>query len=689
MNTRISKYASLALLFPALALGLSSCSDDDEIVFPHEEQAFETRSDRILVEAIMPSGTADDDEIYIVGDFNGGADAAVGSVAYQMEHSSVITEKWGVYLDPSAFVSGKTLADGFTFVSVSQGAEKSVKNEDVSHTLKISAGQWANVYVDRWAKYFEKQDSGDDDIPAHDGYIRIWVNDQTSWGGAVALYMWGSVNDLGGSWPGMQPTGSATLSGTSYIYFDYATADITGLDENLIFNNNGGGTQLADYAISFDGATADYFLVITDEGCTAEDRSNIPAHDGYIRVWVYDQTSWGGAVALYMWGSVNDFGGAWPGMQPTGTATVGSKSYIYFDYATADITGLDENLIFNNNGGGTQLADYAISFDGATVDYFLVITDDGCAAEGGDTPTPEPVVEKDKIYVLNETGWTDLTIYSYDAEGGAAFGEWPGAASSGTETIEGVDYEVFEFVKSYAGTTVSLIFSKSGAAQFDGPAGITLASELFVNVKVTNESEILTDPRRTFKVYVKDESGWGDIALYAWGDAEIFGGWPGAVPSSTVSLCGDTYKVFDVPAGNSGKTEHFIFNNNNGGTQFDAQTVTLSDDIYMSVTSSSYTLLENPGSRLYFEDQSGWSSLYCYIWGDGELYGAWPGKPYDGEQAVNGVTYKYFNVAASDAGKSANPIVNNNSGSQFDVASGITLGEDYFFTITSTGVTAR
>ena len=140
------------LILPVLTLA-ASCAKTEPIDYAHEQQAFQTRSDKILLEVIMPQASASTDEIYIVGAFNGG-EAAIGNASYLMTHSETITSKWGIYLDPAQFQGGKTLADGFTFYNVEQGYERSSRNEAVSHTLTIGAGQWANVYADKWEKYF-------------------------------------------------------------------------------------------------------------------------------------------------------------------------------------------------------------------------------------------------------------------------------------------------------------------------------------------------------------------------------------------------------------------------------------------------------------------------------------------------------------------------------------------------------
>ena len=57
------KIYSLLLTLLAFTGFMSSCSSDEEIVFDHERQQFETRADRILLEFIAPFGTTPDEEI--------------------------------------------------------------------------------------------------------------------------------------------------------------------------------------------------------------------------------------------------------------------------------------------------------------------------------------------------------------------------------------------------------------------------------------------------------------------------------------------------------------------------------------------------------------------------------------------------------------------------------------------------
>lgn len=74
-------------MLPLFAL-LNGCDDTDTIIFDDELPQFEIKANAILLEVIMPKGSAADDEYYIVGDFNGGAEAAVGNLEWQLEKAT-------------------------------------------------------------------------------------------------------------------------------------------------------------------------------------------------------------------------------------------------------------------------------------------------------------------------------------------------------------------------------------------------------------------------------------------------------------------------------------------------------------------------------------------------------------------------------------------------------------------------
>ena len=550
----IKKLYSLLLAVLTLTGLMTGCKSNDDIVFDHERQQFETRADRILLEFIAPFGTTPTEEIYILGAFNG-EEEAVGNEQYKLMAAPNSTTKWGIYLDPATFVNGKTLADGFYFYSVKQGKELDLNGNLAHHTENPGIGTFTNIWGQHWESYY--WEGGESPEPEHDGFC-VYVDDQTGWE-TLTMYMWGDINNLNGDWPGMQVTGTWNHDGITWKYFDFGEEN-TGLNENLIFNNNNGGSQLKDFNFTID---RNIYLRITADG--VEEISPEPAvkHDGYA-VFVYDETGWE-ALNLYMWGDENNLNGEWPGMEVTGEQTVNGVTYKYFDMGEGN-TGLGENLIFSN-AGSSQLADFAYTIDH---DVYLHITTSGVTEidpatfqPGGETPEPEPEPEPQPagetviIAVKNSAGYADPHLYVWgDSE---ACGGWPGAAPV---KITDNGWYLFELP---ADGTFNLILNDNGSPQVDGPEVFTSGSHFFdVNTEWVESANTVT---------IQNEAGYNDPRLYAWGDGEIYGGWRGIKPSSNENGT----LVFPLP--NDGGTYNLILNGEGDGVQQDIDTV-IADQSY-------------------------------------------------------------------------------------------------------------
>ena len=540
MNKKIYSLLLTLLAFTGL---MSSCSSNEDIVFDHERQQFETRADRILLEFIAPFGTTADEEIYITGAFNG-EDEAVGNPQYLLSKAPNSNVKWGIYLDPSTFVGGKTLADGFRFYSKNQGKEFTTAGEEATHTDNPGVGTFTNIWGQRWESYYWS--GGEAPEPDHDGFC-VYVDDQTGWD-VLTLYMWGDINNLNGDWPGMNVTGTWNHDGITWKYFDMGEAN-TGLVENLIFNNGGNGVQLADFNFTID---RNIYLRITADGVEELGEPSTVKHDGYA-VFVYDETGWD-ALTLYMWGDTNNLNGDWPGMEVTGEQTINGITYKYFDMGEAN-TGLGENLIFNNAGAGTQLADFAYTIDH---DIYLHVTATGVTEidpatfkpggempDPGTDPEPLPTGETVMIAVKNSVGYADPRLYVWgDSE---ACGGWPGAAPV-KMTDNG--WCLFELP---ANGTFNLILNDNGSPQVDGPAVFTAGSHFFdVNTEWVESTNTVT---------IQNEAGYNDPRLYALGDGEIYGGWRGIKPNSNENGT----LVFPLP--NDGGTYNLILNSDSGTQQ--------------------------------------------------------------------------------------------------------------------------
>ena len=544
------KLYSLMLGLLTLTGLLTGCKSDEDITFDHERQQFETRADRILLEFIAPFGTTADEEIYITGAFNG-EEEAVGNPQYLLTKAPNSNIKWGIYLDPSTFVGGKSLTDGFRFFSKNQGKEFTTAGDEALHTDNPGVGTFTNIWGQRWESYYWS--GGEAPEPEHDGYA-VYVDDQTGWD-VLTLYMWGDINNLNGDWPGMSVTGTWNHDGVAWKYFDMGEAN-TGLIENLIFNNGGAGMQLPDFNFTIE---RNVYLRITADGVEEIGLEPSVKHDGYA-VFVYDETGWD-ALNLYMWGDTNNLNGDWPGMEVTGEQTINGITYKYFDMGEAN-TGLGENLIFSN-AGASQLADFAYTIDH---DVYLHITTAGVTEidpatfqPGGETPTPapgpdpepQPTGETVIIAVKNSVGYADPHLYVWgDSE---ACGGWPGAAPV---KVTDNGWCLFELP---ANGTFNLILNDNGSPQVDGPEVFTAGSH-FYDVNTGWEESANT-------VTIQNNAGYNDPRLYAWGSGEIYGGWRGIKPTSNENGT----LVFPLP--NDGGEYNLILNGEGDGVQQDIDTV--------------------------------------------------------------------------------------------------------------------
>uniref|UniRef100_S0DFL4 Starch-binding module 26 domain-containing protein n=2 Tax=termite gut metagenome TaxID=433724 RepID=S0DFL4_9ZZZZ len=622
-------------------------------MFDNEKPQFEINPGAILLEVILPTSSAADDSFYIVGDFNGG-EAAIGNPAWKLQKADGVA-KWGIYLNPSTFVNGKTLADGFTFHSDKQGDERSVFDEPVSHTLDVGVGTRTNVWVDQWAAFFS---GGGNDKE----FVTIYVEVPEDWE-ATALYMWygpdGTEVKPLGDWPGGAPTGETGFGDRVFSYFDLDKS-LTGQTVNFIFNNNNKGKQTANITgITLDGDL--YYKVNDDLSFETIDPADLgeptEVYSGYT-IYVDDQTGWD-ELALY--GEYNHVpvDVAFPGWQMAGTKNVEGIDFKYFQPGKA-FNNATLNLVFSNN-----LKVSALEVQGPqnfVLDHDLYVR---LTADSYEVLFENEGVMR-TIYVVDNTGWDALTLYGWGVEFG---GGWPGMQPTGEKNISGVIYKYFEIPAEYDGEPSNLIFNNNdGGAQFDA-ATVTFDRDFYYTITATEATPV------TFKVYVNDLTEWGALALYGWGDYELGGGWPGLQPTSS-----NGFSVFELPVEAIGKSINLIFNNNGGGAQFDGPNVVVDRDFYFTINATGRLC------RVYVDDQSGWDALALYAWGGFEFAG-WPGLQPAGTKTIGSVDYTIFEVPEGAIGQEENLIFNNNGGgAQFD-GPNVTIVGDLYYRITDSAAT--
>ena len=694
----MKKIFSYLFLLAAFAFSLAGCKME-EITFDHEQPAFDIQQGMILIEAILPTATAADDEVYIAGPFAGDSLYVVGKSMYRLAHSSTVTEKWGIYLDPSSFKDGKTLADGFYFVNVQQGLERTVKNEDALHTLNASVGQRYNVYAERWRSYFAAPEIPEEIVlPELTGYGLFVDNSAAPAYAELALYAWGDAEAFGG-WPGMRPTGTWDYKGVTYTYFDMGP-DAVGLTLNLIINNNNGGSQLENFdCLKNQVIDHNFFFTITDDNIEPADVTidNGPVYPEMAGFGLFvdptDSPIYSAALALYAWGDAEAFGG-WPGMQPTGTWEYKGVTYTYFDMG-ADATGLSLNLILNNNNGGSQLENFDC-LKGQVIDhhFFFKVTDDDIVpldlGGGSVTPPapPAPTYDGPKIYVVNNTNWPGKLYAHYWGDG---FGtDWPGTELTETETIDGVEYLVLPTLTKAAGQTVGIIFhsdENDEANRFQSE--VTLDTDRLYVL----DADALTEVDGGVRIIVKDATGWpGTIYAHIWDD-EMGTEWPG-IKGSAGYFDSETYLVFLTPAAFKGKTLNVMFHSDENDEQNRFQTtITLDQDRFYNLNKEfSFNEQEKKPVVIYVDDRTGWDAIALYMWGEVDnLGGGWPGVPVTRTEEISGTTFKVFEVANALGLKEVLIFNNNGAGTQlnnYPDDNGMLFDkEEYFFVVTAEGVT--
>ena len=91
--------------------------------------------------------------------------------------------------------------------------------------------------------------------------------------------------------------------------------------------------------------------------------------------------------------------------------------------------------------------------------------------------------------------------------------------------------------------------------------------ERTVKVKPGTRVKLYASYPKCYHIYVENNTGWSDIALYAWKDGgdEPLGDWPGLRPARTVEIDGTTYHDFQVNEWVFGSK--LILNNNNNSQQ--------------------------------------------------------------------------------------------------------------------------
>ena len=185
-------------------------------------------------------------------------------------------------------------------------------------------------------------------------------------------------------------------------------------------------------------------------------------------------------------------------------------------------------------------------------------------------------------YSIDGRNWTSAgedfrTYFAPDAET-AGYASVPGATVAvshelGTDLARGCDLYLAWNISVASGT----------AAQGAMAIGID-------DFQVSGSLPVI--PESKHYVFVDDQTTWDAMGLYAWGDSELFGAWPGEASVGDSIVNGVQYKVFmlDTEGGNY----HLIFNNWNNGQQTPDYDIVADRDYFFVVTDTEATEIEEP-----------------------------------------------------------------------------------------------
>ena len=189
-------------------------------------------------------------------------------------------------------------------------------------------------------------------------------------------------------------------------------------------------------------------------------------------------------------------------------------------------------------------------------------------------------------YSIDGRNWTSAgnDFYTYFA---------PDSETAGYENVPGETVPVSAELgtKISRGCDLYLAWNISVASGTAAQGAMALGIDDF-----TISGELPKIPASKHYIFVTDLTGWDALGLYAWGDSELFGAWPGEASVGDSIVDGTIYKVFLLDT--NGGYYHLIFNNWNNGLQLPDYDIIADRDYFFTITDNEVienqaTVIEN------------------------------------------------------------------------------------------------
>lgn len=365
---------------------------------------------------------------------------------------------------------------------------------------------------------------------------------------------------------------------------------------------------------------------------------------------------------------------------------------------TADAVAINIDAMYTlvQDGKNMQVAagTYDLYFDYATKEFYVLTV--------GTTPE-ELDIPQYKVYVYKfETNWTNTYLYTWDSNDVKHTGEWPGSTTSEIVTINGYEYMAWTLPRTATGKNLNAILSNNSGAQTQDYELGSLTEDKYI-LLYSGAAQPIEDinnpepevPTQTYKVYVyKYNNTWSKLNLYTWDaatSATYTGGWPGTTTTTTETINGYTYFVWEMPATAVGRQFKMILNNGSAQTG-DSDPYTLDKDIYVRLNGSAIQNIDDPNNpdppfesverKIYATTTLSWSKMNLYAWGGGSSF-SWPGKAMTTE-TINGTKYYVYTFDKSMDGATLTGVIFNNGSAQTVDITNVRLDQDRFFQVLTT-----
>ena len=191
---------------------------------------------------------------------------------------------------------------------------------------------------------------------------------------------------------------------------------------------------------------------------------------------------------------------------------------------------------------------------------------------------PKPVDYK--LYIEDDTEYSELYLYLYDASGND--NTWPGAEITDTETINGVTYKVYTVPEDQNAKEYTYIFNNNKNSQVEENKKIKFDKNNYL--RVTKKYSEVVDASNKGKsdpitLYIRNDKNWSKLNYYMWipGGATN-AGWPGQSVDMTKKTKIDNATYYYVELGAHSYTRIII---NDGSNQTADMTIkSTTEDIY-------------------------------------------------------------------------------------------------------------